>query len=95
MTPEEAEKIALASNDGIIQLVLRNFMDVDNVLTVGATKARLLAEYRPSQPEKDKEASKKGHFVRKRSPSPIVPVARKTFTVEVIKGNKRSEEKFQ
>ena len=95
VTPEEAEKIALASNDGIIQLVMRNFMDVDNVLTVGATRARLLSSYRPSQPMNEPEPSKKSRFVRKRSASPIVPVARKTFTVEVIKGNKRSEEKFQ
>jgi pilus assembly protein CpaB len=95
LTPEEAEKLALAGNDGIIQLVLRNFMDVDNVVTVGATKARLLASYRPSRPSTKGRSSKKKRFVRRRARSPVLPVAEKTFTVEVIRGNKRSQEKFK
>lgn len=94
VTPEEAEKLALASNDGIIQLVLRNFMDSDNVVTVGATKARLLAAYRPGQPSSGGRSSEKSRFVRRKTASPLAPV-RRTYTVEVIKGNKRSEEKFQ
>jgi pilus assembly protein CpaB len=94
VTPEEAEKLALASNDGIIQLVLRNFMDSDNVVTTGATRARLLSAYRPGQPSTGDQSSDKPRFVRRRAAAPVVPV-RKTFTVEVIKGNKRSEEKFQ
>ena len=95
VTPDEAERLALASNDGVIQLTLRNFMDFDNVVTIGATKARLLSAYRPaSPPEESKPEAKKRYTPRKRS-SPVMPVAKKTFTVEVIKGNKRSEEKFQ
>jgi len=95
LTPEEAERLALASNDGVIQLILRNFMDFDNVVTIGATKGRLLSAYRPSSPpEESKPETKKRYTQRKRS-SPVMPVAKKTFTVEVIKGNKRSEEKFQ
>ncbi len=95
VTPDEAEKLALASNDGVIQLILRNFMDSDNVVTLGATKARVLSAYRPaSPPEESKPEAKKRYTQRKRS-SPVMPVAKKTFTVEVIKGNKRSEEKFQ
>ena len=95
VTPEEAEKLALASNEGVIQLVLRNYMDNDNVVTVGATKARLLASFRPSGPvtEKEGESDKQKRYVRKRTSVPA-PV-RKTYTVEVIKGNNRSEEKFQ
>lgn len=92
LTPEESEKLALASNDGTIQLVLRNFMDVDNVVTVGATKARLLAAYRPSTKGR---SSKKKRFVRRTARSPVLPVAERTFTVEVIRGNKRSQEKFK
>lgn len=95
VTPEEAEKLALATNDGALQLVLRNFMDNDNVVTVGATRARLLSAYRPSQPSTDDRTSSGKRVVRRKSRSSIVPVARRTFTVEVIKGNKRSEEKFQ
>lgn len=92
VTPDEAERLALAINDGTIQLALRNFMDSDNVVTLGATKARVLAAYRPVLPATaDRPASKK-RIVRRRSE---VPVASKTYTVEVIKGNQRSEEKFR
>jgi len=94
VTPEEAEKLALASNDGTIQLVLRNFMDFDNVVTLGATKARVLAGYRPSEPEQKPTTSKKKRLSRRSRPT-VLPVTKKTFTVEVIKGNNRSEEKFQ
>jgi len=94
VTPEEAEKLALAGNAGVIQLVLRNFMDSDNVVTLGATKARVLAGYRPSEPEKKPATSKRNRLSRSSRPT-VLPVTKKTFTVEVIKGNKRSEEKFQ
>ena len=94
VTPEEAEKLALASNDGTIQLVLRNFMDTDNVVTLGATKARVLAGFRPSEPEKKPTTSKRKRFSRRSRPT-VLPETKKTFTVEVIKGNKRSEEKFR
>jgi len=95
VTPEEAEKLALAGNDGVIQLVLRNFMDSDNVVTLGATKARVLSGYRPSGPPQEPATSKGKRIVRRKSRASVLPVARKTFTVEVIKGNTRSEEKFQ
>jgi len=95
VTPEEAEKLALAGNDGVIQLVLRNFMDSDNVVTLGATKARVLAGYRPGGPPQEPAPSKGKRIVRRKSRASVLPVARKTFTVEVIKGNTRSEEKFQ
>jgi len=92
VTPEEAEKLALASNDGTIQLVLRNFMDSDNVVTLGATKARVLAGFRPNEPPKELVKSKRKRFVRRKN---VSPVTRKSFTVEVFKGNTRSEEKFR
>jgi len=97
LTPEEAEKLALASNEGIIQLVLRNYMDTDNVVTVGANKARLLSSFRPNAPvtEEESASGKQKRHVRKRAPSSVSAPVRKTFTVEVIKGNQRSEQKFQ
>lgn len=95
VTPEEAEKLALASNDGVIQLVLRNFMDSDNVVTLGATKARVLAAFRPGGPSQERSEPREKGSLRRKSRAPVLPVAKKTFTVEVIKGNKRSEEKFE
>ncbi len=94
VTPDEAEKLALASNDGVIQLVLRNFMDNDNVVTVGATRSRLLSAFRLAQPE-ERSSEKERRFIRRRASSKVLPVVKKTFTVEVIRGNKREEEKFE
>lgn len=102
VTPEEAEKLALASNDGKIQLVMRNFSDTDNVATPGSDKARLLASFRGAPPPAaaPTKAAGKKRVARKTAP-PAQPAAaarpapeKKAFTVEVIKGAKRSEENF-
>lgn len=45
VTPEEAEKIALASSQGTIHLALRNFTDSDDVFTKGITVPALLSSY--------------------------------------------------
>ncbi len=44
--PEEAEKLALASTQGKIQLALRNFADTKEVITNGSTIPGLLSSYR-------------------------------------------------
>ncbi|MFQ5964212.1 MAG: Flp pilus assembly protein CpaB [Candidatus Scalinduaceae bacterium] len=44
--PEEAEKLALASTQGKIQLALRNFADTKDVITNGSTIPGLLSSYR-------------------------------------------------
>lgn len=90
VTPEDAERLALASNDGRIQLVLRNFNDGEKVMTAGVDKGRLLASYRGGSGSSDasrrpRTAARKAHAVRSEP-------ARKTYTVEVIKGNKKTEE---
>ena len=46
VTPEEAEKLALASNEGRLQLALRNSVDTETVLTKGATIAETLDSYK-------------------------------------------------
>jgi pilus assembly protein CpaB len=88
--PEEAEKLALASNDGKIQLVLRNFTDTEKVMTSGVDKARLLASYRnpPPNPAPERSVRTTPRTVR-RAPPPV----RRDYVVEVIRGSKRSEEK--
>jgi len=96
LLPDEAEKLALASNDGIIQLVMRNFADNVLVPTGGIDKGRLLSSFRNTPiamaPAPAKEA--KPRRVSRKTPSPAAaPPPKKTHTVEVIKGNKRTEEK--
>ena len=88
VTPEDAEKLALASNDGKIHLVLRNFEDSEKVKTSGIDKDRLLSGQRSVPGPVKKERS------RVQKVAPASPVRVKRFTVEVIKGNSRSEETF-
>jgi pilus assembly protein CpaB len=97
LLPEEAEKLALASNDGIIQLVMRNFTDNVVVTTSGVDKGRLLSSFRnapivtASAPAKEAKPRR----VSRKSPSPAsAPPPKKAYMVEVIKGNKRTEEKI-
>ncbi|HEX9849174.1 Flp pilus assembly protein CpaB [Candidatus Deferrimicrobium sp.] len=96
LLPEEAEKLALAGNDGIIQLVMRNFTDNVLVMTGGSNKGRLLSSYRnlPLAPDTASAKETKPRRVSRKAPSPAsAPPPKKAYTVEVIKGNKRTEEK--
>ena len=70
LLPEEAEKLALAGNDGIIQLVMRNFTDNVLVMTGGANKGRLLSSYRsaPLVQETDPAKGAKPRRVSKKAP---------------------------
>ena len=106
LTPEEAEKIALAATEGKLTLALRNFNDTEDVLTKGSTVPNLLTSYygsvtetkAPSTPSV-KEASRKGPA----SPRKSTPVAGmktegdkpKPFVVELIKGSSKTEVKFE
>jgi pilus assembly protein CpaB len=89
VTPEEAEKLALAGADGSIHLVLRNFADSDKVKTVGVSMDRLLS------PERSAPAPSRARKVVKRAAPAVPPAQAKRYTVEVIKGNARSEQTFQ
>lgn len=41
VTPEDAERLALASQQGRIQLALRNMLDVRDTRTIGARMSRM------------------------------------------------------
>jgi pilus assembly protein CpaB len=94
VTPEEAEKLALAATEGKLQLALRNLKDSEEILTKGKTIPSLLTSYY--------EAGKleKAVFHRKEiRPVSVVgrPATEKpgTFTIELIRGNKASEVKVE
>lgn len=104
VTPEEAEKLALAATEGRLQLALRNFSDTENVVTQGTTVSTLVGSHSPSpareirlpvrkELEVKKQASKESppSLVEKKVESSKPP----THTVELIKGSKVSEVKFE
>jgi pilus assembly protein CpaB len=86
VSPDDAQKLALASQEGRIQLALRNPLDSKKE-SIGATRTSAL--YPGAKPE-TVEAKPKVHKVAAKVPPP----APTPFTVEMIRGNKRDETKF-
>jgi len=82
VSPEQAEKLALASTEGKIQLALRNPLDTSTPETPGIRPALLLGTARPVRMVK--KAGKPGQ-------APVL-VAEPAPTVEVIRGDKRATE---
>ena len=85
--PEQAERLTLASTEGKIQLALRNPLDQGSPTTVGVRPAGLLGEA---------PAPKLVAHVRSRVARPAAVIAAvqvdPAVTVEMIRGDKRSEE---
>jgi len=93
VTPEQAEKLVLASSEGNIHFALRSILDRKTVLTTGATHPEILAAYRPVDPSK-RVKSKKVLEEGRSTGVERAGVARKGFTLEVIKGLDRQTRKF-
>jgi pilus assembly protein CpaB len=81
VTPEEGEKLALAATEGKLQLALRNAGDKEPVGTRGTTIPALLSSYVSAGTPKSK-------------PRVVSTTSEGPFTVELIKGNKVSQQTF-
>ncbi|MBX6365245.1 MAG: Flp pilus assembly protein CpaB [Gemmatimonadetes bacterium] len=82
VTPEQAEKLILATQQGRIQLALRNTLDVKDATTSGIRPAALLSGAGP--------APSRGRAVARSAAAP----APRTNAVEVIQGGVRSLKTF-
>lgn len=82
VTPEEGEKLALAAQEGKLQLALRNYADTANSDTRGTTISGLL-----SRAEAPKASVKKTA-----APRPAPPPG---YSVETIRGSKVTETNFK
>ena len=80
VTPEQAETLSLASNQVKIQLVLRNPLDTKVAPVAGTATGSLFGDQSPP--------------VAHTAAPPARKAAPQTFTIEVLNGSKRSEEKF-
>lgn len=89
VTPEDGEKIALAAAEGQIMLALRNPLDTNPTATSGVRTAGLFGQT-PSAPPKPRARSGAARPVQPQvvaeTPKPAV------YTVEAIRGAKRTEE---
>jgi pilus assembly protein CpaB len=102
VTPEQAEKLVLAANQGKLQLVMRNYGDQEDTQTKGANNASLLSgqSYVPQpEPPSEKAATVKpvayhAPAIRRvstpREDKPVAPPASRN-SVEFIEGNKRRD----
>lgn len=87
VTPEEAERLTLAANEGKIQLALRNPLDREAPKTLGIRPAALLGTAPPARPAaralpRAPQAVASAAPVQKPEPT----------TVEIIRGDKRAHE---
>jgi pilus assembly protein CpaB len=89
VSPDDAQKLALATQEGRIQLALRNPLDTKKD-AVGATRASSI--YPGGAPAPSTEAKPKPHKVVAKAAPPPPP---QPYGVEMIRGSKRDETKFQ
>lgn len=93
LSPEDAERVVLASTEGQIMLALRNPLDHEPTATTGTALTALYGE--PAAAPKI-EAPVPVRVVSRpaRAPEPVVipPPPPKPYTVETIRGAKRTEE---
>jgi len=99
VTPDQAERLVLAANEGKLQLVMRNYSDQEDTQTKGANKTTLLSgeSYVPQPaPPSEKSESKpvvkhiapvKRAIVAEKAPAPLPP----RNSIELIEGPKRRE----
>jgi pilus assembly protein CpaB len=103
VTPEQAEKLVLASNEGKLQLVMRNYSDEENAETKGANKNSLLigenVKPEPAPPSAKEESKPKPKptkhvpvvFKRTEEKPTAQPNVQKGNSVELIEGTKRRD----
>lgn len=87
VSPDDAQRLTLASSQGHIQLALRNPLDTKQE-DVPASKANSL--YNISEPA----AAAAPHSRPKHVAAPAPPPTSTTYTVEIYKGDKKEETKF-
>jgi pilus assembly protein CpaB len=108
VTPTQAERLAVAMRQGIIQLVLRGFDDTDSTDTKGASSSEVLAQLRDAKPapvvaqapsRPARSTPRRQPEVERVVPPPVAvapPVAKPdSLTVRVYRGNQVSQQKFQ
>ena len=104
VTPEEAERLAIAMGQGFIALVLRGYGDPDSIKTPGATSNDVLAQLRDGKvvdltPKPVDPPPRRHTSAPPPPPPPPVVVVEKpktpdSLTVQVYRGATMSQNKF-
>jgi pilus assembly protein CpaB len=85
VTPEEAEKVTMASTEGKIHLALRNTIDTKEVNPPPVSRSSLFAGAPPPPAAVPK--------IRRTSPAPA-PQQAETYVIDVIRGDKHESQSF-
>ena len=83
VSPEDSQKLQLASSQGTVQFVLRSGVDQTNV-DLRPTRLDQLAGERPAPPPAP----------GKKAPRRVAEASKPVYILEMIQGTKRTEEKF-
>ena len=93
LTPEEAQKLTLATIDGRIRLALRNPLDLETANPEPTRRAELYAGAAPPQAARPRTRNR---IVRRALPPPPPPAPRvERFEVELIQGGSRKTLQFE
>lgn len=89
VTPDEAERLAIAMNTGSIQLVLRGYGDPDSVRTTGATSNDVLRQLQGARPAPAKAATstttkRRVVAAKPAAPAPVVAAPRPAAPVDSV-----------
>jgi pilus assembly protein CpaB len=105
VTPEQAEKLALASSEGKLQLVMRNQIDQGDEQTTGVDKQGLLTgenakpapepgSLKSEQPKQEVKAVRRSAPVAKPAAAAPAPQPTPRASVEMIEGAKKRSVDF-
>src|SRR5262245_58595075 len=106
VTPEEGEKLAIATSQGQIQLMLRGYGDPDSAKTNGATTKEIVSNLNKSTPVVEPRPEPRRAAPRREAPAPHpvqAPVVQAppppkpkadTNTVTIIRGREIQQAKF-
>jgi pilus assembly protein CpaB len=101
VSPEESERLAVAMNQGSIQLVLRGYGDPDSIKTRGARANDVLAQLRSGSIAAPRTPVRRA-VTRRERPAPVVvqqviapPPRPDSTTVQVFRGDKVTSQKFE
>lgn len=105
VTPEQAEKLALASSEGKLQLVMRNQIDQGDEQTPGVNKRNLLSgdtampapepgSLKSEQPKTEPKAVRRSAPVQQKPAAAPAPQPTPRASVEMIEGAKKRNVEF-
>jgi pilus assembly protein CpaB len=97
VSPEDGERVALAQSQGEIMLALRNPLDTTNSVTSGARVGTLFGGPAVPQPESDGTPKPRRVALAPRPlfPPVVLPAVARPYTVEAIRGAKRTTEEIK